>query len=46
MLKTKIIKAINYLPKYSYSKFLLSYPKASKEERKKAIKKFLDITRK
>jgi hypothetical protein len=46
MLKTKITKIINHLPKYSYLKFLLSNPKASKEERKKAIKHFLDSTRK
>ena len=33
------------LPSFSYGKFLLENPTANKEERRKAIKNFLDTTR-
>jgi len=36
---------IRKLPKYSYSRFILSNHKRVKEERIKALKKFLDLTR-
>ena len=31
------------LPKYSYGRYLIENKKTSKEERRKALKKFLDV---
>ena len=54
MIKNKIVKSLSNnnlnilkkkLPEFSYGKFLQNNPKASKDERKKAILKFLKNTR-
>ena len=41
-----ILDIIKYLPNYSYSKFLLLNPTATRKERIKGVKAFLDATRK
>lgn len=41
-----ILNIIKYLPDYSYTKFLLLNPNATRKERKKSVKAFLDATRK
>jgi hypothetical protein len=40
-----ILKLIKQLPKYSYTRFFLENKKTTKEQRRKAIKLFLDNTR-
>ena len=41
-IKSNIVKTDNI---FSFGKFMKDYPNATKEERQKALKKFLDSTR-
>ena len=45
-MRTNLIKLFKTYPNYSYSKFIFFNPHAGKERKIKAIKKFLDNTRK